>query len=216
MTKIKSPTVHAERPTPPITDTERIDAAAALQASLTTSDLVKNSPAMQANIAQLGNIAKLLPAASALVETDRKTLVADTAARDKNRTDFDRLFNLHLDMLEHDALTEKDLKDAHVTPRGEKPPATPPATPLQVDVKIPKRARGYAVASVHETGRTRGAYDAQYSPDPYGPSSWLDLVGHGKSRRVTGASGTKVWIRFAQVKRGVRSEWSTPVLITIP
>jgi hypothetical protein len=208
--------IYAERPQVPITDKDRIDAAGALQASLNTSDIVKNSPVMQANIAQLASIAKLLPAASALVETDRKTLVADTGTMEKNRSDFDRLYNLHLDMLEHEAKAEDDLKKANVKPRGPKAPASPPVTPEQIDVKMPRRARGYATASVHETGKTRGEFDAQYSPDPYGPTTWLELVGHGKSRRVTGASGTKVWVRFAQVKRGVRSAWSTPVLITIP
>jgi hypothetical protein len=212
----KSTTVYAERPAKPITDEERSNAAAALQASLTTSDVVKNNPVMQANIALLAKIAQSLPAASALVETDRKTLIADTAAMENTRGEFDRLYNLHLDMLEHEAKSEDDLKKANVKPRGPKAPEAPPATPEQIDVRIPTRGRGYATASVHETGKTRYRYDAQYRPEPYGPSTWLDLVGHGKSRRVTGASGTRVWVRFAQVKRGVRSEWSTPVLITIP
>ncbi len=41
-------------------------------------------------------------------------------------------------------------------------------------------------------------------------------VGHGKTRVVTGASGTKVWVRFAMVRGQQVSDWSIAVLVTIP
>jgi hypothetical protein len=41
-------------------------------------------------------------------------------------------------------------------------------------------------------------------------------VTHGKTRAVTGPSGTKVWVRFARVRGGLQSAWSVPILVTIP
>jgi hypothetical protein len=44
----------------------------------------------------------------------------------------------------------------------------------------------------------------------------VTLPGYGKTRKVTGPSGSKVWVRFARVRGEVQSAWSTPVLVTIP
>jgi hypothetical protein len=41
------------------------------------------------------------------------------------------------------------------------------------------------------------------------------LPGNGKQRIITGPSGTKVWVRFAQVRYGLQSDWSVPVLVTL-
>jgi hypothetical protein len=68
--------------------------------------------------------------------------------------------------------------------------------------------------SVHETGKTRRKYVAQESVDGI---TWTALgVGQGKTRVVTGASGAKIWVRFATVRGEVQSDWCTPVLVTIP
>jgi hypothetical protein len=54
------------------------------------------------------------------------------------------------------------------------------------------------------------------SPDPIGPSTWAVIPGTGKSRRLTGKSGTSVWVRFALVHGQLQSDWSNPVLVTFP
>jgi hypothetical protein len=92
----------------------------------------------------------------------------------------------------------------------------PPAVPEQIDVVTPKKARGHVKAVVHETGKTRGRYAAQWSPDPIGAGTWAALPGTGKSRTITGASGTRVWVQFARVRGQLQSAWSAPVLIVLP
>lgn len=92
----------------------------------------------------------------------------------------------------------------------------PPEIPQSLDVKIPKTAKGRARVSVHETGDTHGRYVAESSPDPVGPTTRSPLPGTGKSRTLTGPSGTKVWVRFARVRGQMQSDWSTPVLVTLP
>jgi hypothetical protein len=87
-----------------------------------------------------------------------------------------------------------------------------PVAPEAVNVKIPKKGHGRATVTVPEKGR----FVAEQSPDPIGPATWAPLPGTGKSRTVTGATGTKVWIRFARVRGQLQSDWSTPILVTIP
>ncbi len=95
-------------------------------------------------------------------------------------------------------------------------PTDAPAVPESIDIVMPKRGRGRCKASVHETGQTHGRYVAEWSPDPVGADTWASLPGTGKSRTLVGASGAKVWVRFARVRAQLQSAWSTPVLATIP
>ena len=48
------------------------------------------------------------------------------------------------------------------------------------------------------------------------PTSFSSLPGNGRSRKLSGASGTKVWVRFARVFRNQQSAWSAPVLVAFP
>jgi hypothetical protein len=58
---------------------------------------------------------------------------------------------------------------------------------------------------------------AQSCLDPLASNTWQQLgVGLGKRRVVTGNPGTKVWVRFAMVRAGMQSDWSIPILVTIP
>jgi hypothetical protein len=75
---------------------------------------------------------------------------------------------------------------------------------------------GKAIVTVAAKGY-QGKFAAEVSPDPIGSGPWTALPGTGKSRKLLGyASGTKLWVRFAAVRRGQQSAWSTPVLVTIP
>ena len=87
--------------------------------------------------------------------------------------------------------------------------------PEAIDIKSTK-VRGQFTASAREVGKIRWQYAAELSPDPVGESTWTTLTGYSKSRRVTGPSGSKVWVRFARMNGQVQSDWSTPVLVTIP
>jgi hypothetical protein len=66
---------------------------------------------------------------------------------------------------------------------------------------------------VQVTGTTRQFFDAQSSPDG---TTWTDLPGTGKTRDLTGKSGTFVWVRFALLRGQQQSPWSAPVQVTFP
>ena len=93
-------------------------------------------------------------------------------------------------------------------------PKLPPPVPEGIDLKPPKKGHGKMVVAVHETGTVRRRYAAEQSPDGI---TWSPLgVGRGKTRTLTGASGTKIWVRFATVRGSQQSEFCTAVLVTIP
>ncbi len=115
------------------------------------------------------------------------------------------------------ATTAADITGMGFTPlEAVKASQTQPDAPTSVLVKIGK-VQGKARVSVQETRTTRGRYVAQGSPDPIGAATWSELPGTGKQRKLSGyPSGTKLWVRFAQVRYGLQSAWSTPVLVTFP
>ena len=113
------------------------------------------------------------------------------------------------------AQTPEDLTGVALTPRDKTvTPTAGPDAPAAFEITKPRYKRGYADISVIEPAGMHGRYYAEWSPDPIG--AWARLAGTGKSRRVTGASGTKVWVRFARVRGQLESGWSEPQLIVIP
>lgn len=46
--------------------------------------------------------------------------------------------------------------------------------------------------------------------------TWSGLAGGGKSRKLSGKSGTSMQVRFALVRGQLQSPWSQPVVVTFP
>ena len=146
-----------------------------------------------------------------------QTLKNCITARDLSRAGFDReLLNLKT-LVENNSTSPNDATSMGFTLltllRASRMAPEPPAV---LDVKI-GRAHGKATVAVHGQGYL-GSFAAQMALDPLGQTpTWTELPGRGKSRRLSGfASGTKVWVRFAAVRFGMQSDWSVPVLVTIP
>ncbi len=113
------------------------------------------------------------------------------------------------------AKSPADVQDAGLPAAPPRPPLNQaPTVPQQLDVTYPKVGHGKGKVTAYETGTTRHKYAAQQSADGI---NWSTLgVGQGKTRIVTGASGTKVWVRFAMVRGQQVSDWSVAVLVTLP
>jgi hypothetical protein len=115
------------------------------------------------------------------------------------------------------AKSEDDLTAGGLQKRTLKASAGALRPPESLDITFPRRLRGEFTASAHQTGVGRGRYAAQLSTDANMPTTWVDLRGYGKSRKVKGyKSGTQVWLRFAQLSGQDQSDWGTPVLVTVP
>ncbi len=172
-------------------------------------------PSIAASYASVVTKSTALGGLVAAVAADDKQLKADTAARNGAHSALLlELVGLKALVLSN-ATTEADITamgfkvlDLSATSRTQ-PPA--PASLLVYLGKVQGKAR------VVVQGATRGHFAAQVSPDPVTATSWASLPGNGKERKLSGyPSGTKLWVRFAQVRYGLQSDWSVPVLVTIP
>jgi hypothetical protein len=91
---------------------------------------------------------------------------------------------------------------------------TVPMPPAQL---ITRLGKVHGRARVTVSGVKTGNFVAESTPDPLVATSvWSSLPGNGRQRTLTGATGSKLWVRFAQVRYGLQSDWSTPVLVTLP
>src|SRR5262249_3315920 len=154
-------------------------------------------------------------ASNKAVADDHQKLRADLAAEAQDRTDLQGELRTYAALLVGGAKTPGDGEQGGLPSAPPRPPRnTPPPVPQQHDQVIPKTGHGKLKVAVHETGTYKGKYVAEQSLDGV---NYTQLgVGQGKTRVVTGAPGTKVWVRFAQVRAGLQSAWSVPIMVTIP
>jgi hypothetical protein len=180
-----------------------------------TSPLVLASPTMQASIAELVIEDENLTAANQAVDADRAKLRIDIAAEAVVRSTAVGALRTIAALVAQVATSAADVQSVGVaaqpprSPRNQEPPV-----PASIDNKPPRTGHGKTTVSVHETGPIQYRYAAEQSLDG---TNWTQLgVGRGKTRVVTGPSGTQVWVRFATVRGHRQSAWCTPVLVTLP
>jgi hypothetical protein len=180
-----------------------------------TSPIVLNSPPMQTSVTALGTKDAVLTKANNAVIIDKQNLKTDIAAEAVARAEVEGELRTYSALLASLAKSPADVHAGGLVPHAPRPPKNqPPAVPELIANKPPKRGHGKTTVVVEETGTIRHQYTAQQSLDGV---TWAPLgVGGGKTRVVTGASGTKVWVRFAMVRGQLQSDWSVPVLVTIP
>jgi hypothetical protein len=174
-----------------------------------------SNPVIKAGVDAVKTKAAFLKSTVALVATDAMKLANDKDdARDAQTALVTEVIALGA-LVQNNAKNESDVSSMAYRSRGKVTVSKlPPAVPDAIDVTIPRTARGYVTASVHETGNVKGRYLAEWTTEPMG--TWQALTGMGKSRKVTGQSGAKIWVRFARVRGALQSDWCTPVLVTIP
>ena len=180
-----------------------------------TSPIVLASTTLQSTIAGLAVSDSNLTTAGLKVDTDKNQLRIDVAAEAQARSIVVGLVRSVVTAVTNVAQSPADLHNAGIPAAPPRPPKNqPPAVPQQLNVTFPKRGHGKATVTVEETGPTKHEYAAQSSLDGV---TWIQLgVSHGKTRAVTGATGTKVWVRFAMTRGSMQSDWSVPVLVTLP
>jgi hypothetical protein len=173
--------------------------------------------AVAAGIAAITTKVATYTASCQTVKNAAQQLVDDKAARDADRASLEKEICAYGATACNVAADDAGLASLGITPRPPVViPKVAPAAPASFKTRPPRYLKGYVDVSVNEPAGTRGRYAAQWSPDPVGTGTWTELPGTGKSRRVTGASGSKVWVRFARVRGQVQSEWSAPQLVVIP
>ncbi len=173
------------------------------------------SATLQATIAALAAADADLVTANKTVAADRNQLRLDISAEAQARSLVVGGARSVVTSVTNVARSPADLVDAGLPAAPPRPPRNqPPTVPEQLYVTYPRTGLGKAKVGVHETGPTHYAYIAQQSADGI---TWGPLgVDQGRTRTLTGASGTRVWVRFAMVRAQQVSAWSAAVLVTLP
>ena len=181
-----------------------------------TSALVAASAPMQASVAAIATKDAALGANNQIVADDQTKLRVDVASEAVSRSNLVAEIRTYATLVSGAAKSYADVHAAGLPPSGPRQPRnTPPTIPIIINNKPPKTGHGRTTVSVGDLGAEKRDFVAQQSLD--GGATWTQLgVGHGKTRVVTGASGTKVMVRFAMVRSGLQSDWSVPVTVTIP
>jgi hypothetical protein len=180
------------------------------------SPLYANTPMQQA-VATLGSTFTTFKSAGTTSAASAKQHKLDVAAEVAAKADNDRALLLVKSLAENGAKSADDIASMAFTPLH--PGRTPNVAllpPDSIDITMGKKGHGKVKVAAHETGSTRHRYAAEMSPDPIAANTWTVIPGTGKSRRLTGKSGTSVWVRFALVHGQQQSDWGTPVLVTFP
>ncbi len=196
-----------------MTDPETHALVADVQLAAKTSQIVQGNPTIQASAAALATKDAALATNNQTVAADRAKLHVDVGAEAVARSDVLGELRTYATLVTNVAKSYADIHAAGLPPLGPRQPRnTPPTVPVAINTRIPKRGHGKITVYVDDPGQHR--YVAQQSTDE---TNWTALgIGYGKTRVLTGASGTKVWVRFAMVRGQLVSDWSTAVLVTIP
>jgi hypothetical protein len=199
-----------------MSDAEIAAQVAGIQKLAPTSPLMQNA-AVSASVTALGKKATAFTVALSAVSADEQQLRDDQEARNAARTLLEGELGTLRALVVNAASGTGDITGMGFTPATLAPRTrTVPEAPAIVLVR-PEKAHDRARVSVQDNGSARRSYLAEATPDPMSATSvWSILPGNGKQRIVTGATGSKLWVRFAQVRDGLQSDWSTPVLVTLP
>jgi hypothetical protein len=174
------------------------------------------APSMKQAVTDLGTTFLTYKAKVATAAASAKQHALDVSAQNDARNVNDKALLFVRALTESAAQSPADIESMAFTARSGKPLPPPLVPPSSIDIGMGKKGNGHVKVAAHETGKIRRSYAAQSSPDPIGPGTWTALPGAGKSRRLTGKSGTSVWVRFALMHGQLQSDWSTAVLVTFP
>jgi hypothetical protein len=197
-----------------LNDAMRANLLAGIQKVAPQSTLMQN-PAIAASYAALGTSGATLATSVVTAAATKQQHVLASDQRDTARVAFDLEITAFKSLVEAYATNAEDITGMGLTllsvTKGAKTTPDVPAPPI---IKIGKQ-HGKARVSIPGKGYV-GRFVAQASPDPMAPGSFVPLPGNGKSRTLTGVTGTKLWVQFALVRWGLQSAWTTPVLVTLP
>ncbi len=193
-------------------DIDREKLTAGIEQVAPSSALAK-VPAIAASLAALGPKSAAFVADVATAAQYRALWRTSAAVRDASRLALDLELDTLKTLVDNNATSAADVAGIGfalltLTKASQAEP-DPPAALLVTFGKARREAR----VTVQGKGYL-GRFVAQTASDPV--TVWVDAPGTGKRRILTGASGTRVWVRFAAVRFGMQSAWSTPVLVTLP
>jgi hypothetical protein len=199
-----------------LTDKQLQDVTAGVTVAAPKSTLIAAIPEMKASAAAMDQ------KSATLADKNKKVVDAKAALRQavsdeaEARADLQGEVRHFVTLTNNNAKSPTEIQDVGLHAAPPKPPRnSPPEVPQRIDNRPPRKGHGKTVVVVADVDADRRRFAAEQSLD--GGATWAPLgVTHGKTRPVTGPTGTKVWVRFAMIRGQLQSAWSVPILVTIP
>jgi hypothetical protein len=199
-----------------LTDLQRAGILAGINKVAPQSPLMQ-VPSVAASVNALTAKGATLAADVQTAAAAEKVYRAAVGALNGSRNAYDKELDGLKGLVENNATSEAD-----VTGMGfsllvlAKPSRAQPDAPGALVTKT-GRVHGKARVAVDGKGYL-GSFVAQVATDAVlSPQTvWTELPGRGKERKLSGPTGTKLWVRMAAIRYGLQSDWSVAVLVTLP
>jgi hypothetical protein len=180
----------------------------------TTSTLTVNYPTMQVGVVAISDKAAALARAGRQVGATRHALRLCVLTEALARAELRQEIRAFAALATKNGRSRAEVQDAGLGSCWPAPRSRAPAPPASVVQRAPKKGYGKTRVIAEDPGPIRHDFVAEQSRDGV---TWTQLgTGHGKTRVVTGPSGAELLVRFATVRRGRQSAWSTPLRVIIP
>jgi hypothetical protein len=216
MTRRKTEVIHVLLDLDSLDEASRDALIAGVLEMAPQSPLYLNDPRLQEQVAGLAKSQVAYKAAMQTAAASAAQHVSDVTATFRAQTVVNKSLRFLRMLVQTYATSVGDVQSMAFVPYDGPPPPPPLEPPDSIDVRPGPKLSGRATVSAHYTGKTRRCFEVDVSPNPATDTSWQRAPGSGKSRKLTGESGTSVWVRFALVRGQRQSAWGTPVLITFP
>ena len=179
------------------------------------SALYQSEPTVQNAVVDLAPLGADYTAARAAVGAARANLALQEELLSTATAALDRGLILLKGIVENKATTPDQAAAVGFTVRGRPSRSDLLVAPDGVRV-MGSRTRGRFTVTAHDL-KGREHFAAQICADPIAASTWVDLPGNGKRRKLTGyPSGAVVWVRIAALRGQDRGAWGTPVSVVVP
>jgi hypothetical protein len=153
-----------------------------------------------------------LAAAVAEVTTFKAGLANARGSRDTTRFLFDKAYYTAVNQVERYATKAPDLVAAGFLaldvataalagPSSIEVAFDPKAETIDIHVRYPKGVKDRCVIAI--------------SPDPVGPATYVELLGHGRKQHLGGYAPGTWWVRACSVRAKARSAWVGPVSVIV-
>lgn len=198
-----------------LNDDKRETLVSGIAKVMPTSQLIQGSPSLQASAGALVTKVATYKASRDKAAGARKQADVAEATAIVDRDALDAELLSFVGLVEANAKTPADIQGAGLDERPPPAPKPPFAPPDSLDITFPKKEKGWFKTRPHGI-KARCVWVVQISRDATNPTTWEPVLGDGNTRKITGASGTTVWVRYAMLRDGQQSAWNVPVLVTFP
>jgi hypothetical protein len=159
---------------------------------------------------------KVVLSADALRADDAKVQALETqlanakSARKVDEAAYDKLYDLYIANVQHDARTPADIEALGLVVMGRQ--TSPLVPPTRVTATFNAKTGDI---DVHAAGLGRVTFVVEYASDPPPANGWTRVKGTGARRKISGLASGRYVVQVASARGKDESAFSVPVSVTV-